>query len=141
MAKKVKAVVRLRLQGGSATPAPPAGSALGPHGVNIMEFCKAFNAQTADKRGQTVPVLITVYQDRSFEFVVKTQSATDLIKQKTKISKGSPNPSATKVGTISSADVEEIAKIKMPDLNAVNLEAAIKIVAGSAHSMGVDVVD
>jgi large subunit ribosomal protein L11 len=141
MAKKIKALVRLMLKGGSATPAPPAGSALGPHGVNIMDFCKAFNAQTADKKGQTVPVVITVYTDRSFEFVTKTEPVTDLIKKAVKISKGSSNPKATRVGQITLSDVEEIAKIKMPDLNAVDLDAAKKIVAGSARSMGVDVVD
>lgn len=141
MAKKIKAVVRLQIKGGAATPAPPVGAVLGPHGVSTMDFCKDFNAQTADRKGQNVPVVITIYQDRSFVFITKTEPTTDLIKQKVKVSKGSSNPSMDKVGTISWADVEEIAKVKMPDLNAVDIEAAKKIVAGSAKSMGVEVVD
>lgn len=140
MAKKIKAVVRLQIPGGGATPAPPAGAALGPHGVNIMEFCKAFNAQTADRKGQRVPVVITVYIDRTFDFVTKTPPATDLIKQRSKVDKGSSNPSKTFVGKISWTDVEEIAKIKMPDLSAIDIEAAKKVVAGSARSMGIEVV-
>lgn len=140
MAKKIKALVRLQIPAGAATPAPPTGAVLGPHGINIMEFCKQFNARTADRKGQTVPTIITIYVDRSFDFVLKTQPATELIKSKSKIAKGSSKPSTDKVGTISWADVEEIAKIKMADLNAADLEAAKRIIAGSAKSMGVDVV-
>lgn len=141
MAKEIKAVVRLQIKGGAATPAPPAGAVLGPHGVNIMGFCQEFNAKTADRKGQNVPVVITIYKDRSFSFVTKTPLTSDLIKQKVKISKGSSNPRADKVGTISWSDVEEIAQTKMPDLNAIDIESAKKIVAGSARSMGVNVVD
>ena len=141
MAKKIKAIVRLQIPGGGATPAPPAGAALGPHGINIMEFCKSFNAKTMDRKGQTVPVVITIYVDRTFEFRTKTAPATNLIKQYCKIQSGSANPSKTKVASISWKSVEEIAKIKMPDLNAVDIEAAKKIIAGSAKSMGIDVID
>ncbi len=141
MAKEVKAKIKLQIPGGGATPAPPVGSALGQHQVNIMEFCKQFNARTADKKGQTIPVIITAYTDRSFEFVIKTPPATELIKKKINLSKGSSNPKDNKVGKISWKDLEEIAKIKMSDLNAVDLDQAKKIIAGSARSMGVDVVD
>ncbi len=141
MAKKIKALVRLQIPGGGATPAPPAGAALGPHGINIMEFCKAFNAKTADRKGQKVPVVITIYTDRTFDFITKTSPATDLIKERCKIQSGSSNPSKTKVAKISWKDLEEIAKIKMPDLNAVDIEAAKKIIAGSAKSMGIDVIE
>lgn len=141
MAKKVKAVVRLQIKGAAATPAPPAGAVLGPHGVNIMDFCKDFNAKTADRKGQNVPVVITIYQDRTFSFVTKTPLTTDLIKEKVKVARGSSNPSKEKIGQISWTDVEEIAKVKMPDLNAVDIDAAKKIVAGSARSMGIDIVD
>lgn len=141
MAKKIKALVRLQIPGGGATPAPPAGAALGPHGINIMEFCKAFNAKTADRKGKTVPVVITIYTDRTFEFITKTPPATELIKERCKIQSGSSNPSKTKVAKISLKDLEEIAKIKMPDLNAVDIAAATKIVAGSAKSMGIDVIE
>jgi large subunit ribosomal protein L11 len=141
MAKKIKAVVRMQISGAAATPAPPVGSALGPHGVNTMEFCKAFNAQTADRKGQRVPVVVTVYVDRTFDFITKTAPTTDLIKQRSKIAKGSSDPRKKIVGKLSWTDVEEIAKIKMPDLNAVDLDAAKKIVAGSARSIGIDVID
>lgn len=141
MAKEVKANIKLQIPGGGATPAPPVGSALGQHQVNIMDFCKKFNAQTSDKKGQTVPVVITVYKDKSFDFVLKTPPATELIKKKINLSKGSSNPKDNKVGKISWKDVEEIAQIKMADLNAVSLDQAKKIIAGSARSMGVDVVD
>lgn len=141
MAKEIKALVKMQLPGGSATPAPPVGSILGQHGVQIMEFCKQFNAQTGDRRGQTVPVEITIYKDRSFVFVLKTPPVTELIKNKLNLKKGSSAPSTQKVGKISMADIEEIAKIKMPDLNAFDIEQAKKIIAGSARSMGVDVVD
>ncbi|MBA3751555.1 50S ribosomal protein L11 [Candidatus Dependentiae bacterium] len=141
MAKEVKARLRLQIPGGAATPAPPVGAALGQQGVNIMEFCKQFNAKTADRKGQTVPVLITVYTDKKFDFVVKTTPATELIKKKISIEKGSAKPNVQKVGTISMKDIEEIAKIKMPDLNAHTLEQAKKIIVGSARSMGVEVVE
>lgn len=141
MAKKVKAIVRLQIAGGSATPAPPVGSVLGPHGINMMDFCKQFNAKTSDRKGQTVPVVITIYQDRSFDFILKTQPVSELIKNKCRIGKGSSRPHEQKVAKISWADVEDIAKVKMPDLNAIDIEAAKKIVAGSARSMGVEVVD
>ncbi len=141
MAKEIKAKIKLQLQGGAATPAPPVGSSLGQQGVAIMEFCKQFNAQTAGQRGQVVPVEITVYKDRSFTFVLKTPPVTALIKSKINVKKGSARPNTDKVGKISWKDVEEIAKIKMPDLNAFDLEQAKKTVAGSARSMGVEVVD
>lgn len=140
MAKKVKALVRLQIAAGAATPAPPTGAVLGPHGINIMEFCKQFNARTADRKGQTVPAVITIYADRTFDFILKTQPTSELIKGKCKITKGSSKPSENKVGTISWADVEDIAKIKLVDLNAFDLEAAKKTIAGSARSMGIDVV-
>ena len=141
MAKEIKAEIKLQIPGGGATPAPPVGSSLGQQGVNIMDFCKQFNAKTASRKGETVPVEITVYKDRSFTFIVKTPPASELIKKKINIKKGSSNPKDSKVGRISWSDVEEIAKIKMPDLNAHDIEQAKKIVAGSARSMGVDVVD
>lgn len=141
MSKVVKAVIKLQIPGGSATPAPPVGSSLGQQGVNIMDFCKQFNAQTANLRGQTVPVLITVYADRSFTFKTKTPPASELIRKKINLSKGSSRPNTDKVGRISWKEIEEIAKVKMPDLNAADLEQAKKIIAGSARSMGVDVVD
>lgn len=140
MAKKIKALVRVQIPAGAATPAPPTGQVLGPHGINIMDFCKQFNAKTADRKGQTVPVIITIYVDRTFDFVLKTQPTTELIKKRCKIERGSSRPQDTTVAKISWADVEEIAKIKMPDLNAADIEAAKKIVAGSARSMGVEVV-
>ncbi len=141
MAKPIKAKVKMQLPAGGATPAPPVGSALGPHGVNMMEFCKQFNAQTADKKGQTVPVIITVYQDRTFDFVTKTPPTSELIKKKINLPKGSSKPSVDLVGKISWKDIEEIAVIKMSDLNALDIEQAKKIVAGSARSMGIEVVD
>lgn len=139
MAKEIKARVKMQLSGGAATPAPPVGSVLGQQGVNLMDFCKQFNAQTSNRRGETVPVVITVYKDRSFDFVLKTPPTSELIRQKANLKKGSSNPKAQKVAVISQAIVEEIAKIKMPDLNVHDIEAAKKIVAGSARSMGVDV--
>jgi large subunit ribosomal protein L11 len=141
MAKEIKAQVKLQIPGGSATPAPPVGSSLGQHGVAIMEFCKQFNAKTAGQKGQTVPVIVTIYKDRTFSFVVKTPPVTELIKKKISIQKGSARPNTDKVGKISWRDIEEIAKIKMPDLNAIDIEQAKKIIAGSARSMGVDVID
>ncbi|MDP3889391.1 MAG: 50S ribosomal protein L11 [bacterium] len=141
MAKEIKSQIKLQLHGGSATPAPPVGSSLGQHGVQIMEFCKQFNAQTANKKGETVPVVITVYVDRTFTFVIKTPPVSELIRKKINISKGSARPHEDKVGKITWKEIEEIAKIKLPDLNAHDIEQAKKIVAGSARSMGVDVVD
>ncbi|HBY05698.1 MAG: 50S ribosomal protein L11 [candidate division TM6 bacterium GW2011_GWE2_42_60] len=141
MAKKIKAIVRLQLPAGAATPAPPTGSVLGPHGINIMDFCKQFNAKTSDRKGQTVPAVITIYVDRSFDFILKTQPTAELIKSKCRVEKGSARPNSAKVGKLSWKDVEDIAKIKLVDLNAVDIEAAKKIIAGSARSMGVDVTD
>ena len=141
MAKPIKAKIKLQIAGAAATPAPPVGSALGQQGVNIMDFCKKFNAITANRKGETVPVIITVYSDRSFDFILKTAPTTELIKKKINLAKGSSKPNTEKVGRISWKDIEEIAKIKMPDLNAEDLDAAKKIVAGSAESMGVEVID
>ena len=141
MAKKVKGKIKLQIPGGGATPAPPVGSALGQYGVGIMDFCKQFNAATANRKGETVPVFITVYTDRSFDFIIKTTPASELIRKKAKIQKGSSNPGKETAGVIKWSDIEEIAKIKMVDLNAIDIEAAKKIVAGSARSMGLDVVD
>jgi len=140
MAKPIKAKIRLQIAGGAATPAPPVGSALGQQGVNIMDFCKQFNAKTADRRGQTVPVVITVYTDKKFDFVVKTAPASELIKKKAKVEKGSSRPNTVKVAKLTWADVEDIAKMKMADLNAFSLEQAKAIIAGTARSMGIDVV-
>ena len=140
MAKIVKAKIKLQIQGGSATPAPPVGSSLGQHQVNIMEFCKAFNAQTAGRKGEPVPVEITVYTDRTFEFRTKTAPATYYIKERAKVTRGSARPNEQKVGKISWKDVEDIAKIKMADLTATDLDSAKKIIAGSAKSIGIDVV-
>ncbi|MBD3273239.1 50S ribosomal protein L11 [Candidatus Dependentiae bacterium] len=141
MAKKIKANIKLQIPAGGATPAPPVGSALGQHGVAIMDFCKKFNAATAKRKGETVPVFITVYADRTFDFVLKTAPVSELLRKKANVKKGASNPSKEVAGSVSWADVEEIAKVKMPDLNAYNLEAAKKIVAGSARSMGLEVKD
>ncbi|HEY5196214.1 MAG TPA: 50S ribosomal protein L11 [Solirubrobacteraceae bacterium] len=140
MAKKVLTTIKLQARGGAATPAPPVGPALGQHGINIMEFCKAFNAQTQADAGTIIPVVITVYADRSFSFVTKTPPAAVLIRQAIGIDKGSAEPHRLKVGKITSAQIREIAEKKMDDLNANDLEAASKIVAGTARSMGVDVI-
>jgi len=129
--------VKLQIPAGKATPAPPVGTALGPHGVNIMQFTKEFNARTADQAGMIIPVVLTVYQDRSFSFVTKTPPASVLIKKAAGIEQGSGEPNRTKVATISKEQVKEIAEIKMPDLNAGSLEAAMRMVAGTARSMGV----
>ncbi|MFT4189465.1 MAG: 50S ribosomal protein L11 [Aeromicrobium sp.] len=137
--KKVTAVVKVQLQAGQANPAPPVGTALGPTGVNIMEFCKAYNAATESMRGNVVPVEITIYEDRSFTFVTKTPPAAELIKKAAGLQKGSGVPHKEKVGKITAAQVREIATTKLPDLNANDLEAADKIVAGTARSMGVTV--
>ncbi|WP_409229314.1 50S ribosomal protein L11 [Gudongella sp. SC589] len=139
MAKKVIALVKLQIPAGKATPAPPVGTALGPHGVNIMQFTKEFNAKTADQVGMIIPVVLTVYADRSFTFITKTPPAPVLIKKAVGIDSGSGEPNKKKVAKISKADLEEIAKIKMPDLNAGSIEAAMSMVAGTARSMGVEV--
>ena len=139
MAKKVTALVKLQLVAGKANPAPPVGPALGQHGVNMMQFCKEFNARTADKGDTIIPVVITIYGDRSFTFILKTPPASILIKQALGLKKGSAIPNLDKVGQLSQAQLREIATIKMPDLNAGSIEAAMQIIAGSARSMGVDV--
>ena len=141
MAKKVTAVVKLQLPAGKATPGPPVGSSLGPHGINIPGFTKEFNAKTQGQEGLIIPVVITIYQDRSFTFVLKTPPAPVLIKKACNIESGSARPQADKVAKITKAQVEEIAKTKMPDLNAASLEAACSMIAGTARSMGVTVVD
>lgn len=141
MAKKVAAVIKLALQAGKANPAPPVGPALGQHGVNIMMFCKEYNAKTADKAGMVIPVEISVYEDRSFTFILKTPPASVLITKAAKISKGSSEPNKTKVGSITTEQLREIAETKMPDLNANDIEAAMKIIAGTAKNMGVTVKD
>src|SRR4249919_2269642 len=140
MAKKVVTSVKLQIAAGKATPAPPVGTALGPHGLNIMDFCKNFNAKTAKDDGLIIPVLVTVYSDRSYSFVLKTPPAAVLLKRSANIAKGSGEPNKTKVGTVTAKQVAEIAKMKMPDLNCNTLEAAIKTVAGTARSMGLDVI-
>jgi large subunit ribosomal protein L11 len=140
MAKKVLTTIKLQATGGQASPAPPVGPALGQHGINIMEFCKAFNAQTQSDLGTTIPVVITVYEDRSFTFVTKTPPAAVLIKQAINIDKGSGEPHRVKVGTITKAQLRDIAERKLDDLNAHDLDQASKIIAGTARSMGVDVV-
>jgi large subunit ribosomal protein L11 len=140
MAKKVLTQIKLQAVGGQASPAPPVGPALGQHGINIMEFCKAFNAQTQGDAGTTIPVVITVYEDRSFTFVTKTPPAAVLIKQAINLEKGSGEPHRVKVGTITQAQLREIAERKLDDLNANDLDQASKIIAGTARSMGVDVV-
>jgi large subunit ribosomal protein L11 len=143
MAKKITGYIKLQLPAGEATPAPPVGPALGQHGVNIMEFVKQFNAKsaTAVEKGTTLPVVITVYADRSFSFILKTPPAAVLIMKKIGLAKGSPTPNKAKVGKITTKQIEEIAKVKMPDLNAGSVEAAMRSIAGTARSMGVDVVD
>ena len=141
MAKKVRAIVKLQIVGGKANPAPPVGPALGQHGVNIMEFCKAYNAATQEKIGEVVPVEITVFEDRSFTFVLKTAPAAVLIRNAAGISKGAANPRKDKVGKITKAQLREIAETKMPDLNALDVDAAMNTLAGTARSMGVTVVD
>ena len=139
MAKKVVAVVKLQCPAGQANPSPPVGPALGQHGVNIMEFCKAFNARTQDQQGLIIPAVITVYADRSFTFELKTPPAAVLLKRAARIAKGSGEPNRTKVGRVTRAQVREIAEMKMPDLNAHDVEAAMRIVEGTARSMGIEV--
>lgn len=141
MAKKIIGQIKLQIPAGKATPAPPVGPALGQHGVNIMAFTKEFNAKTADQAGMLIPVVITVYQDRSFSFITKTPPAAVLIKKAINLKSGSGEPNKNKVGKITKAQVQEIAELKMKDLNAASVESAMKIIAGTARSMGVEVVD
>ena len=139
--KKVAALIKLQIQAGAATPAPPIGPALGQHGVNIMEFCKAYNAATEAQRGNVIPVEITVYEDRSFTFITKTPPAAELIKKAAGVAKGSPTPHTVKVASLTKAQITEIASTKLEDLNANDLAAAEKIIAGTARSMGITVVN
>jgi large subunit ribosomal protein L11 len=139
MAKKIIANVKLQVQAGKATPAPPVGSALGPHGLNIMDFCKSFNAKTAKQEGLIIPVVVTVYSDRTYSFVTKTPPAAVLLKKAANIAKGSGEPNKNKVGKVSMKQVREIAQSKMPDLNAATPEAAVRIIMGTARSMGLEV--
>ena len=140
MAKKVRTVLTLQLPAGAATPAPPVGTALGPHGINIVEFTKAYNEKTQDKRGQVIPAQITIYEDRSFTFILKTPPAADLLRKAAGVEKGSGQARRETVGRVSKEQVREIAQIKMADLNANDLEAAAKVVEGTARSMGIEVV-
>lgn len=139
MAKKITAYVKLQITGGEAKPSPPVGPALGQHGVNIMEFCKSFNAQTQGQQGVIIPVLITIYSDRSFSFVLKTPPASYLLKKAAGIDRGSPVPNRDKVAKLKMSQIEEIAKTKMPDLNAKDLPGAIRIISGTARSLGIDI--
>jgi large subunit ribosomal protein L11 len=141
MAKKVVGQIKLQIPGGQANPAPPVGPALGQRGVNIMEFCKAFNAKTQDAKGMIIPVIITVYSDRSFTFITKTPPASVLLFKAAKVEKGSGEPNKTKVGKVTKKQVEEIATLKMPDLNAASVDAAMRTIAGTARSAGLTIVD
>lgn len=141
MAKKVKVVVKIQIQGGKANPAPPVGTALGPHGINLMQFCKEYNAKTTAMVGQVVPVEVTFFQDGSFSFVLKTSPAADLLKKAAGVKSGSSIPNRDKVGTVTFAQVREIAEIKMKDLNARDIDAAIKIISGTAQSMGINITE
>src|SRR5471030_1689974 len=141
MAKKVQTYVKLQIAAGKATPAPPVGTALGPHGVNIMDFCKNFNAKTAGQDGLIIPVVVTVYTDRSYTFITKTPPAAILLKRAANLAKGSAEPNKTKVGTVTAKQVQEIAKLKLPDLNTDSIDAAMRSVRGTARSMGLDVID
>jgi len=141
MAKKVSASVKLQVKGGQANPSPPIGPALGQHGVNIAEFCKAFNAKTQDQTGTVIPVIITIYSDRSFSFVTKTPPASVLLKQAAKIAKGSSEPNKNKVAEVNRKQVEDIARLKLTDLNAFSVEKAVKTIEGTARSMGITVVE
>lgn len=141
MAKKVKTIVKLQIQGGAATPAPPVGPALGQHGLNIAEFCSKFNEKTKDQRGSVVPVQITIYEDRTYTFVLKTPPASDLLKKAAKVEKGSGEPNKKKVGKVTRAQVEEIAKVKLPDLTAKDISAAIRTIEGTARQMGIEIVE
>lgn len=139
MAKKIIGSIKLQVKGGQANPSPPIGPALGQHGVNIAEFCKAFNARTQDQTGTVIPVIITIYADRSFSFITKTPPAAVLLKQAAKIAKGSPEPNRQKVGSVTQKQVEEIARLKFDDLNAVDMVGAVKIIEGTARSMGISI--
>ena len=139
MAKKVRAVLTLQIQAGQANPAPPVGTALGPHGINIMDFCKAYNEQTREQAGQIIPARITIFEDRSFNFVLKTPPASDLLRKAAGVQKGSASQLQEKVGSVSSAQVRQIAETKLPDLNTDDIEQAMQIVAGTARSMGIEV--
>ncbi|HWP38644.1 MAG TPA: 50S ribosomal protein L11 [Gemmatimonadales bacterium] len=139
--KKVAAFVKLQVPAGVATPAPPVGTALGPHGINIMDFCKQFNAKTQGQPGMIIPVEVTIYQDRSFSFVTKTPPAAVLLRKEAGVEKGSPTPNRQKVGKVTRAQIRRIAEIKMPDINANDIDAAMQIIAGTARSMGIEVVD
>ncbi|MCL4108601.1 UNVERIFIED_CONTAM: hypothetical protein GTU68_022903 [Idotea baltica] len=141
MGKQVTAEIKVQVTGGQATPAPPVGTALGPHGVNIAQFVQQFNDQTRDLMGTTIPVVITVYNDRSFEFILKSPPAAVLLKKAAGIAKGSGNPLANKVGTVTRAQLEEIASLKMNDLNSGSVDAAVRVIAGTARSMGLEVID
>lgn len=141
MAKKIAGMIKLQIPAGQANPSPPVGPALGQHGVNIMEFCKAFNAKTKEKAGYIIPVVITVYADRSFSFITKTPPASTLLLKAIGIEKGSGEPNKEKVGKVTNAQLQEIAKTKMEDLNAMDVEAAMKIIAGTARSMGIEIAD
>ena len=141
MAKPITALVKLQVVAGQATPAPPVGTALGPHGINIMDFVKQFNARTQAQTGMVTPVVVTIFKDRTFTFITKTPPAAILLKKEAGIEKGSPTSNRQKVGTVTRAQVQKIAEIKMPDLNATSLDAAMKMVAGTARSMGLEVVD
>ncbi len=141
MAKKVIANIKLQVAAGKANPAPPVGSALGPHGLNIMDFCKAFNAKTAKQEGLIIPVVVTVYADRTYSFITKTPPAAILLKKAANLAKGSPEPNKTKVAKVTRQQVREIAQAKMPDLNASDIESAEKIIMGTARSMGIEVDD
>jgi large subunit ribosomal protein L11 len=141
MAKKVMAVIKLQCPAGAANPAPPVGTALGPHGVNIMEFCKQFNARTQSQAGIVIPVLVTVYQDRTFSFITKTPPAANLLLKESGLEKGSAAPNRTKVGKVTRAQLRKIAELKMPDLNAADMDGAMRMIAGTARSMGLEVAD
>jgi len=141
MAKKVTAVIKLQCPAGAANPAPPVGTALGPHGVNIMEFCKQFNSRTQSQSGMIIPVVVTVYQDRTFTFITKTPPAPNLLLKEAALEKGSAAPNRTKVGRVTRAQVKKIAELKMQDLNAADLEGAMRMIAGTARSMGLEVID
>ena len=140
MAKELKAQVKLQIEAGKANPAPPVGTALGPHGVNMQEFCTKYNEATRDKMGQVIPVIINIYKDRSFDFVLKTPPAAELLKKAANLKSGSGTPNTKKVGKVTKAQIKEIAEIKMPDLNAHTIEAAMKTVEGTARQMGIEVV-
>jgi large subunit ribosomal protein L11 len=139
--RRVAAIVKIQIQAGAATPAPPVGTALGPHGINIMDFCKAYNAQTEGQRGTVIPAEITIYEDRTFSFVTKTPPTPVLLRQAAGVEKGAQAPARETVATVTKAQVREIAEQKMPDLNAIDIEGAMKQVAGTARSMGIDVAD